>query len=530
MNINQAVNFITLFLEPAVLMTLSGELLAANRPAVSLLQADQDDIGGKSLSDWIDESEMPLRYYLDKCLTASAPLQPVTGSLALRIAGRNILCWCYGQTIRLAGQQNGREQELILLRFLRQNPAADTEHAGAHNLYELFQNMPHQHLLDARLQSAEAHAQAVLDTVVDAIITIDAQGIIQTFNPAAEQMFGYRAWEIIGYNVSFLMPSPHREQHDAYIHNYLTTGVKKIIGIGREIIAQRKDKSIFPIELAISEVNIAGQRRFTGVIRNISERKQAEQRLRDQEQQTQQARELLAHVNRLDTLGEMAAGIAHEVNQPLTAIASYARACSRWFEAGRSDHPRLLETLNEINEQAQQAGDIIHGLRNLVKKRENKREVCELNQLVGEVIRLAQVDARRQGIRLIVNASANPLPVLADAVQMQQVLLNLIRNAIEAMLEWPGWTGNGIITVSTRHDDDFARIEVHDQGPGLSVSARENLFNPFFTTKPAGMGMGLSICRSIVNAHSGQIGFATAAEQGTGATLFFTIPLTLDAE
>jgi two-component system sensor kinase FixL len=520
-NINQVISFVELFLEPAAVIAPSGELLAVNRPAAVLLQADNDTIAGRPLVTWIATGQARVTYFLQACLSAQ---QPVADSLPLQNAEQTIPCWCYGQNITLNGTV------VILLRFIRQTAEQNPAPPDSQRLLELFQASTRQRLLDARLRVSEAHAQAVLDTVVDAIITIDIHGIIQTFNPASENMFGYRPWEIIGRNVSFLMPQPHRRQHDAYLHNYLTTGHKKIIGIGREIVAQRKNGEIFPIELAVSEVNLDGQHRFTGVIRDISERKQAEQRLREQELEVQQARDRLAHVNRIDTLGEMAAGIAHEVNQPLTAIASYARACGRWLEAGKTDHPRLLETLNEINEQAQQAGDIIHGLRNLVKKRENRREPSELNQLITETVRLANVDAHQHGLGIVTRPADKALRVLADTVQIQQVLLNMIRNAIEALLEQKPETAGeqGIITVTTRYDDDFARVEIHDQGPGLSSAARDNLFNPFFTTKTSGMGMGLSICRSIVSAHSGHIGFLS--EPGQGTTLFFTLPLTLDPE
>jgi two-component system sensor kinase FixL len=519
-NIEQIADIVEVLLEPALLVSTDGTLLALNQYACELMQCDAGAVLGRPLAERVRESAAQVDAYISACLSTD---QAMFGCLSLNDCDQALPCLCYGQKLCFA------DTAAVLIRCTHEVSFQSDFRAGGEHLFALFQAMTHRRLLDARLRASEAQAAAVLNTVVEAIITVDSRGIIQTFNPAAERMFGYRAWEMIGHNINLLMPSPYREQHDVFIKDYLKTGEKKIIGIGREIIARRKDGTVFPIELAVSEVRVDGQYHFTGVIRDISERKLAEQRLREQELETQQTRERLAHVNRIDTLGEMAAGIAHEVNQPLAAIASYARACGRWLEAGRYDHPQLLETLNEINEQAQHAGDIIHGLRKLIKKRASTRERCELQQLILETARLCHLDAHQHGIRIVTRLPDTKLFVVVDPVQIQQVVLNLMRNAIDATLEagtGESATDTAAITVSACEQDGFARVQVSDEGPGLDSAARENLFDPFFTTKLSGMGMGLSICRSIIQAHHGRIGFDANALRG--ATLFFSIPLALE--
>lgn len=342
---------------------------------------------------------------------------------------------------------------------------------------------------------AESRLNALLDATVDAIILIDPRGTITRFNPAAERMFGYDESEAVGHNVSMLMPEPYRSQHDAYIHRYASTGERRIIGIGREVEARRKDGSTFPIDLSVGEYLSAGERGFVGILRDLTERKA-------QTREAEGLRSRLTHVGRLGTLGEMVSGIAHEVNQPLTAISNYASACRRMAQAGTIQGEELAATLDKIGAQAERAGQVIRGLRALVRRRDEVREPLDVNRLIRDVIKLVEFEARQAGYRLVLELS-EPLPaVTGDAVQIQQVVLNLIRNGLDAMLER---AHGDSIEVETLAANGFVEIRVTDSGPGIPPTVLARLFEPFFTTKPQGIGLGLSICKSIITAHRGEL-------------------------
>ena len=348
---------------------------------------------------------------------------------------------------------------------------------------------------------AESRLGALLDAAVDAIILIEAGGRITRFNQAAERMFGYDEGEVVGRNVSMLMPEPYRSQHDGYIQRYASTGDRRIIGIGREVQAQRKDGTIFPIDLSVGEFMSTGellptgQHGFVGIIRDLTERKA-------QTREVEGLRARLTHVGRLGTLGEMVSGIAHEVNQPLTAISNYASACRRMVQSGTIGGEELAGTLDKIGAQAERAGQVIRGLRALVRRREEQREPLDLNRLIRDVIKLIEFEVRQAGYRLSLDL-AEPLPAaMGDAVQIQQVVLNLIRNGLDAMLEQ---ARGDTLWVETGVRDGRIEICVTDSGAGLAPQAQQRLFEPFFTTKPQGIGLGLSICKSIITAHRGEL-------------------------
>jgi two-component system sensor kinase FixL len=366
---------------------------------------------------------------------------------------------------------------------------------------------------------AESRFAALLDAAVDAIILIDPRGRITRFNLAAERMFGYQQAEVLGKNVSVLMPEPYRSQHDGYIGRYAHTGERRIIGIGREVVGQRKDGTTFPLDLSVGEFRTtgellpAGEHGFVGIIRDLTERKA-------QTREAEALRQRLTHVGRIGTLGEMVSGIAHEVNQPLTAISNYANACRRMVGTGTISGPELTQTLEKISNQAERAGQVIRGLRALVRRRDEVREPLDCNRLIREVTTLVEFELRQAGFRLVLDL-ADPLPdAVGDAVQIQQVVLNLIRNGLDAMQERA--TGDSI-EVATAAIDGFVEIRVRDHGPGLSAEASERLFEPFFTTKAQGIGLGLSICKSIMTAHRGQLTAETAP--GGGAQFRMRLPM-----
>ncbi len=362
---------------------------------------------------------------------------------------------------------------------------------------------------------ADGRFDALMEAAVDAIVLIDARGTILEFSRAATEMFGYSSQEVIGKNVSILMPQPYRSEHDQYIQKYLETGNARIIGLGREVEAQAKSGRVFPVDLAVGEVGGKSSARFVGIIRDITARKASELEMREQ-------RERLAHVTRLSTMGEMAAGIAHEVNQPLTAIATYSNASRRMLKTGNPALSELEELLDKISAQALRAGEVIRRLRGFVKKRAGVFTLTSVNELVQEIAELAEVDADHHRVALVLKlCSKNPI-ILADEVQIQQVLLNLIRNAIEAVA--PMDIANRVVAIKITQDEDRARVEVVDRGPGIDAAVARNLFLPFQTTKDSGMGLGLSISRSIIEAHKGELGFR---KNPKGGTIFhFDLPLT----
>jgi two-component system, LuxR family, sensor kinase FixL len=364
-----------------------------------------------------------------------------------------------------------------------------------------------------RATVAGTRLNALLDAAVDPMVLIDSRGHITRFNASAQRVFGYAEAEVLGRNVSMLMPEPYRSEHDGYLDRYERTHEPRIIGIGREVVAQRKDGSTFPIELSVGEFQADGEHGFVGILRDITQRKQSTH-------EVEELRARLTHVGRIGTLGEMVSGIAHEVNQPLTAIANYANACRRMLASGQAQPQDLGGTLEKISQQAQRAGDVIRGLRNLLRKRDQVRERLDCNQLVREVVRITEFELRQSGFRLVETLAPGLPPVIGDGVQIQQVILNLIRNAFDAMSQR---VSGDAVQVSTQAAADWVEIQVADSGPGIPQKVADRLFEPFFTTKPQGIGLGLSICKSIIGAHGGTLQFSSNA--WGGATFQVRLPV-----
>jgi two-component system sensor kinase FixL len=348
----------------------------------------------------------------------------------------------------------------------------------------------------AVIEDREAHLRSILDTVPDAMIIIDQRGDMISFSKAAERLFGYAAAEAVGRNVSILMPAPYRGAHDGYLERYFRTGERRIIGIGRVVVGERKDGSTFPMELTVGEVSTAFGRHFTGFVRDLTERRQAETRL-------QQLQSELVHMSRLTALGEMASALAHELNQPLSATANYLTGAQRLLAGGDPAKAALArEALGKAADQSIRAGQIIRRLRDFVSRGETEKRVESLAKLVEEASALALVGAKEKGIRVAYELDPKLDLVLADRVQIQQVLLNLMRNAIEAM---EGQPERLLLISSGPAEEAMVKVSVSDTGTGISAEVAPQLFQPFVTTKSQGMGVGLSISRTIVEAHGGQI-------------------------
>jgi two-component system, LuxR family, sensor kinase FixL len=362
-------------------------------------------------------------------------------------------------------------------------------------------------------QAREAHVKSILDTVPDAMIVIDERGFIQSFSAAAERLFGYSADEAAGKNVKLLMPTPYREEHDGYLGHYLRTGERRIIGVGRIVVGQRKDGSTFPMELSVGEMRTSHERFFTGFVRDLTERQQTEARL--QELQTE-----LVHVSRLTAMGEMASALAHELNQPLSAIANYMKGSRRLLENSADENAgQVRDAMDRAAEQALRAGLIIRRLRDFVARGESERRVEDVKKLVEEASALALVGAKDTGVRARFEFDRRVDFVLADKVQIQQVLLNLMRNAIEAMEEAER---RELVVSTAEKPDKMVEISVADTGSGISPEISAQLFQPFITTKVHGMGVGLSISRTIIEAHGGAI--APRPNPGGGTIFSFTLP------
>jgi len=357
-----------------------------------------------------------------------------------------------------------------------------------------------------------AHLRSILDTVPDAMVIIDETGHILSFSKAAERLFGFAEGELIGENVSTLMPSPDRERHDGYLQRYLKTGEKRIIGIGRLVTARRRDGTTFPMELSVGEALIGEHRVFTGFIRDLTERQDYEMRLHTLQDE-------LAHVSRVTAMGTLATSIAHELNQPLTAIANYVESAADLLADPTPETVAAIrEALGECARESLRAGQIVRRLRDYISRGESDRQVVPLHRLVSEASALAFVTAGSESLEFDVRIGADEL-VLVDRVQIQQVLLNLIRNAIEAMQEA---RHRRLMITAVPREPTLIEVIVSDNGPGLADDVKQRLFEPFVSTKDTGMGVGLSICRTIVEAHEGRI---WADESPMGGTSFhFTVP------
>lgn len=359
----------------------------------------------------------------------------------------------------------------------------------------------------------DTYFRSLIDTVPDAMIVIDETGHILAFSTAAEKMFGYAADELIGENVNALMPSPDRERHDGYLKRYRETGEAHIIGKGRVTSARRRDGATFPIDLSIGEAEIDGTRIFTGFIRDLTERAETTKRLHVLQAE-------LAHVARISQMGTLAASIAHELNQPLAAITNYVETASAVLaQQGNGEHSTVREALTLCADEVTRAGDIIRHLREFIQHGETERVHARIGHVIEEAIALALADGAGAGVAISLRFDDAAEHVLVDRVQVQQVLVNLLRNATEAMAD----TRSKTIEIVTRATDGkMSEIVVADSGPGLEPRIAKRLFQPFETTKPTGMGMGLSICHTIVDAHGGRI-WAEPSPQG-GTAFHFTLP------
>jgi two-component system, LuxR family, sensor kinase FixL len=382
---------------------------------------------------------------------------------------------------------------------------------------QLCRTRQHDRRLAQDLRAREAHLQSILNTVPDATVVIDDKGVVQSFNAAAERLFGFAEGDVLGRNVSLLMPPSMAGDHDGYISRYLATGEKRIIGIDRVVTGQRKDGSTFPMKLEVVELRSGDGRFFTGFIRDLTERQATERQLEELQSE-------LARLSRLTAMGEMASTIAHEINQPLSAIANYLQGCGRLLEGvEHANAPKVRDALVETTKQTLRAGQIIRQLREFVARGESDKRPEDINKLVEEASALALVGAKEAGVKTVFHLDPRIGPVLVEKIQIQQVLLNLIRNAIEAM---HGCPRKELLVETVLTDRGRIEVRVIDTGSGLAEEIVPRLFQPFVTTKAAGMGVGLSISKRIIEAHGGEMW--AEANPGGGTQFRFTLQPALE--
>jgi two-component system sensor kinase FixL len=348
-----------------------------------------------------------------------------------------------------------------------------------------------------QLRDSEARLRSVVESAVDGIIVIDAAGIVEAFNQGAERLFGYEASEVIGRNVNVLMPSPYREEHDGYLARYLSTGEARIIGIGREVTAQRKDGTTFPVQLSVGEMSLAGQRKFTGIVHDLSARVRVEAQLREQAA--------------LVRLGEMAAVIAHEVKNPLAAVRGAIQVIGKRLPAGGREASVVTDIIARIDT----LNALVKDLLLFARPPQPKPMAIDIVTLLSSTATLLAEDTAHRDVRITISGTAPK--IMADAELLKIVFVNLLINGAQAM------QGHGDISIVIAAENGACRIAIADSGPGIPAEIRDKLFTPFVTTKARGTGLGLSTVKRLVEAHQGRI--RVDSPPGGGTTVTIDLPL-----
>jgi len=352
---------------------------------------------------------------------------------------------------------------------------------------------------------------ALMDAAADAIIFIDKDGSILRFNKSAQRLFGFSEEEALGENVNLLMPETHRRKHDGYLRKYMDTGEAAIIGKGREEFGMRKSGEVFPIRLSVGQAQVGEDVFFVGIIHDLSQRHATEKKLRELEQQ-------LFHADRLLTLGEMTAGIAHEINQPLTAISAYADAASHLIaKSAQEVDPAVHDICARISQQSRRAASVLDHLRELVRKGASRKTTQDIRDIINNTLLLFDYEIKKHNIDIQIRVPDHLARVYVDEVQIQQILVNLLKNSLDSMIG--AGRDRGCISLETEERKGELLLTVTDNGPGVSEESLPHLFEPFYTNKPNGMGLGLSICKNIALSHGGSLTYRAVPEGGASFIL-----------
>ena len=361
---------------------------------------------------------------------------------------------------------------------------------------------------------AEEKFRVAVEASPIGIVLVDGQGRIVLVNTYTEKLFGYAREEIIDQPVEILLPERFRGAHPGHRAEFLAAPTARAMGAGRELFARRKDGTEFPVEIGLSPMETGEGLLVLGAIVDISARKRAEL-------EVERHRAELTHLSRVALMGEISASLAHEMNQPLTAMVSNATAGQRFIDSGHVVLSELRELLSDISADGRRASDVVRGIRRMVKKSETVRQRINLNDLVRDVVQIVHSDSLLRSCEVKTSLESDLPTIEADPVQLRQVLLNLVINGFDAMHDTP--MGDRITEVTAARQGDAIRVSVRDYGGGIAEETRQRLFEPFFTTKAEGLGMGLAIVRSIVESHGGKIGAENV--EGGGARFHFTVPI-----
>jgi PAS domain S-box-containing protein len=506
-------------------LNIKGIILNTNFAAACLLGCSKEKLINRKLGEFINPVDQNIFYFFLRDLATKQTDQAVDVRIInVHSGSKDVECHAnvrYTEnnnaeiwlTINDITERKKAKRTIINLNEkLKEKILTQTEELTETNL-QLKKKIDELHYSKHQLLEREAKLNSIFNASIEGIITIDTNGIILSVNAAVETIFGYLADELIGHSITKLIPMPESKLFPNF-KDYLQLQISGFISKVREVEGVRKDNSVVPLDLSVAEFIMDDIRYFTGIVRDVSSRKQQAKHDKDH-------LEALAHVTRLGLMGEMASGIAHEVNQPLTAISGYTQACLNLISAGK--HPaQFTEILQKTHKEALRAGQIIHRMREFVKSRKIYRSTGYINALVQDAVSLCAADFKQHNIKIKFELATKLPAINVDKVQIEQVILNLLRNSIEALKDLPPDLERKLVTRTCLNDHNYIEISVKDNGKGIKESERANVLTPFFTTKVTGMGMGLSISRSIVEAHEGILYFNSRQEKGS--TFYFTLP------
>lgn len=471
---------------PIALLDGDGSILRFNHACEALTDYKESDVIGKKVWDFLitDDEIEAVRKVFSKTQTDNLPTQ-YTNYWKTKNGDRQLIKWS-NKTIRMPN----RNKIGVLATGI---------------------DITHLQSIEHGLKESKAYWRSTIDASPISIITINENGLILTFSQAAEETFGYSEKELVGQNISTLMPEPHHGRHDEYLRHYLETGQRRIPPKGRRIEAKRRDGSTFPALLNVSEFT-DGIRIFVGFIEDLSEKEKIEQRLDETNFQLQ-------HADRVGSMGEIATSIAHELNQPLTAAASLIGAVSlRLKKGGCAECSQSMPLLKDAVFEIRRASEIIQQMREFVRKRKTAKSLHDFNKVVEDAGALAIIGAGAEGIEVVWEMAPDAGEVLLDRIQIQQVVTNLIRNGIDAMKSAP----KRVLTIATARRGSHVEVSISDTGTGLRKDLENTLFEPFVSSKEHGMGVGLSISKEIIDSHQGKI---DAKTRDSGGCLFtFKLP------
>jgi PAS domain S-box-containing protein len=429
-------------------------------------------------------------------------------------------------SIGLQEARRRSEQERVASELDRRVAQRTVELAAANE--ELRQEIADRKRAEEAVRRIEQQARSILDSALDAVVVMDANGVITGWNKQAEEIFGWTRSEALGRRMSeTIIPVQHRLSHERGLQRFFKTGEGPVLNNRIEITALRRDGGEFPVELTITPLQSGDSWTFSSFIRDISQRKRAEQELRESELNLRNTQAELAHVNRVMTMGELTASIAHEVNQPLSAIVASGDSCSAWLSNDPPNLDKARAAASRIIQAATQASEIVQRLRALFKKTTSMTASVDINEVIEDTISLVHHETERNKIFLRTELHPGIPSVSGDRVQLQQVILNLAMNGIEAISSLDTEPKRLMIRSALSNTRELL-VSVEDTGLGIEAKHADRLFAPFFTTKPQGIGMGLPICRSIIEAHGGRLW--AAKNEPRGAVFHFALPVTAPSE